>query len=73
MYRFATKYHEKSRQEEAMEDPKEKLLKEIEALRKTLQDAEKRLPAHSVRPHQLMEIEELEEQIAEKRRELEAL
>ena len=56
-----------------MDSKKETLRREIEALQKDLQDAEKRLPAHSVRPHQLVEIEELEEKIAEKRRELEVL
>ena len=47
-------------------DPKEevkKLLKEIEVLKVELQEREKSLPAHSIRPHQLLAIEELEEKI----------
>jgi len=39
------------------------LLKEIEVLKAELQDREKSLPAHSIRPHQLLAIEELEEKI----------
>lgn len=41
------------------------LLKEIQELKRKLRDREAALPAHSVRPHQLQEIEELEEKIAE--------
>ncbi len=47
-------------------DPKEevkKLLREIEILKIELQEREKSLPAHSIRPHQLLAIEELEEKI----------
>jgi chromosome segregation ATPase len=47
-------------------DPKEevkKLLGEIEILKDELQEREKSLPAHSIRPHQLIAIEELEEKI----------
>ena len=44
---------------------REGLLKEIEELKRKLRDREAALPAHSVRPHQLQEIEELEERIAE--------
>ena len=40
-----------------------KLLKEIEVLKAELQEREKSLPAHSIRPHQLLAIEELEEKI----------
>lgn len=43
---------------------KEQLLKEIEDLKAKLRDREAALPAHSVRPHQVQEIEELEEEIA---------
>jgi len=43
---------------------REQLLKEIEELKAKLRDREAALPAHSVRPHQVQEIEELEEQIA---------
>ena len=43
---------------------REQLLKEIEEMKAKLRDREAALPAHSVRPHQVQEIEELEEQIA---------
>ena len=43
---------------------REQLLKEIEELKAKLRDREAALPAHSVRPHQVQEIEELEEKIA---------
>jgi hypothetical protein len=42
---------------------KEDLAKEIEVLRAELRDREKALPAHSIRPHQLLAIEKLEEKI----------
>ena len=45
---------------------KEDLLKEIEALREELRNRKDALPAHSIRPHQLMGIEELEEEIERK-------
>lgn len=44
---------------------KEKLEKELEDLKAKLEDARKRLPAHTIRPHQMMAIEELEERIEE--------
>jgi uncharacterized coiled-coil DUF342 family protein len=43
---------------------KQRLLKKIQELRERLRDREAALPAHSVRPHQIQEIEELEEEIA---------
>jgi len=49
------------------------LLKEIEKLKEELEDRKKALPAHSIRPHQLLAIEELEEQIEEKQRLLEQI
>ncbi len=51
----------------------EELEKEIEELEEKLQDREDALPAHSIRPHQLLIIEELEIAIEEKKKELEAL
>jgi hypothetical protein len=36
----------------------------IQELKEKLRDREAALPAHSVRPHQILEIEELEEKIA---------
>ena len=50
----------------------EDVKKEIKALEEKLKDREDALPAHSIRPHQLQIIEELEEAIVEKRKELEA-
>ena len=43
---------------------REKLREEIDELKEKLRDREAALPAHSVRPHQVQEIEELEEKIA---------
>jgi hypothetical protein len=42
---------------------REDLVKEIETLKEELKDREKALPAHTIRPHQLLAIEELEEKI----------
>ena len=47
-------------------DPKEevkKLIGQIETLKGELWEREKSLPAHSIRPHQLLAIEDLEEKI----------
>ena len=43
--------------------PREDLLREIGILKAELEDREKALPAHTIRPHQLQAIEELEEKI----------
>ena len=48
----------------------EKLEKEIRALEAQLKEREASLPAHSVRPEQLLVIEELETTISEKKKEL---
>ena len=48
----------------------EQLKKEIEELKDLLKDREAALPAHSIRPHQIMIIEELEEKIADKEKHL---
>ena len=45
-----------------METPPEEL--SLEELRQRLRDAQARLPAHSIRPWQIAEIEDLEEEIA---------
>jgi hypothetical protein len=45
------------------EGTREDLLGKIEALKEELKDREKALPAHTIRPHQLLAIEELEERI----------
>ena len=46
------------------ETKRQDLLEEIQDLKEKLRDREAALPAHSVRPHQIQEIEELEEKIA---------
>lgn len=46
------------------ETKRQELLEEIQDLKEKLGDREAALPAHSVRPHQIQEIEELEEKIA---------
>jgi hypothetical protein len=48
---------------ETKEGRGETLEREIEALRAELREREKALPAHSIRPYQLLAIEELEEKI----------
>jgi len=51
----------------------EELKKEIRELEEKLKDREDSLPAHSVRPQQMLAIEELETAIEEKKKELERL
>jgi len=51
----------------------EELKKEIRDLEEKLKDREASLPAHSVRPQQMLAIEELETAIEEKKEELERL
>ncbi|MDW7709403.1 MAG: hypothetical protein SCH98_02925 [Deferrisomatales bacterium] len=43
----------------------EELTEELRRLRAELEERRRNLPAHSVRPHQLLAIERLEERIAE--------
>ena len=54
------------RAETDIELKREELRRQLAGLKAQLQDREAALPAHSVRPHQIMIIEELEEAIAEK-------
>ena len=49
---------------------RERLLEEIDELKGKLRDRETALPAHSVRPHQVQAIEELEEKIVALERKL---
>jgi len=49
----------------------EAIREEIERLEAEKKEREDSLPAHSVRPQQILEIEELETAIAEKKKELE--
>jgi len=51
----------------------EELKKEIRDLEEKLKDREASLPAHSVRPQQMLAIEELETAIKEKTKELNML
>jgi hypothetical protein len=51
----------------------QELEREIKELEERLRDRELALPAHSIRPSQLLLIEELEEEIKEKKRRLAAL
>jgi hypothetical protein len=51
----------------------EELEKEIKALESQLREREASLPAHSVRPQQILVIEELEIAIEEKKKELDEL
>ena len=51
----------------------EELKKEIQDLEEKLEDREASLPAHSVRPQQMLVIEELETALEEKKRELERM
>ena len=59
--------------EEQIEVKREELEKSIKDLKEELREREASLPAHSIRPHQLIVIEELEEEIAAKEKELECL
>ncbi len=45
---------------------REDLQKEIDSLKARISDMERALPAHSIRPHQLLAIEELEDLLQEK-------
>ena len=56
-----------------MNDKIVNLKKEIEELIEKKKDREAALPAHSIRPNQLLVIEELEEEIDRKQKELEVL
>jgi hypothetical protein len=50
-----------------------RLEREIAALKQEKEEREKALPAHSLRPHQLLAIEALEEEIESKEKALAAL
>ena len=52
------------------ESKRQELLEVIQDLKEQLRDREAALPAHSVRPHQIQEIEELEERITALEKEL---
>lgn len=46
------------------------LVNEIDQLEKELKQREEQLPAHSIRPHQILAIEKLEEKIKQKKEQL---
>ncbi|MBU2489775.1 MAG: hypothetical protein KKA60_10335 [Proteobacteria bacterium] len=54
-----------------MDETREKLAKHLADLEEQVLDQEARLPAHSVRPHQIQELERLEEERDQARAELE--
>ena len=53
-----------------MDDKLEALQEEIRRLKREKEEREAALPAHSIRPHQLIAIEELEDEINRKEAEL---
>lgn len=59
------------RAETELQGEKEKLMRRLDKLRADLKDREAALPAHSVRPHQIMAIEALEDEIEAVEKELE--
>lgn len=59
--------------EEQIEVKRGELEKSIKDLKEELREREASLPAHSIRPHQLIVIEELEEEIVAREKELECL
>jgi hypothetical protein len=48
-----------------MDEDRENIIREIKNLKTELQERELSLPAHSIRPHQLLIIEELENRLHE--------
>lgn len=58
------------RAEEAIQGKKAEMERRLESLHSELREREKALPAHSVRPHQILAIEALEEEISEIEKEL---
>ena len=56
-----------------MEHTIQEIKEDINRLKEELADREAALPAHSVRPHQLIAIEELEEEISMKQEVLDSL
>ena len=52
-------------------EERKSLEERLQKLRAELKERESSIPAHSIRPHQLIEIEELEEEIEELEKRLE--
>ena len=61
------------RAEESIHIKKQGLILELNELKEELKEREASLPAHSVRPHQLIAIEELEETIEAKEMEIKSM
>lgn len=59
--------------DETMMNPIQEIKEDISKLQSELAERKAALPAHSVQPHQLMVIEELEEEISVKQEVLNAL
>ncbi len=57
---------ETRRAEELLGNEKERLMRSIAVLKERLRDRQAALPAHSIRPNQILAIEELEDEIASK-------
>lgn len=53
-----------------LESRANQLVNEIDRLKNELKQREAQLPAHSIRPHQILAIEELEEKIKQKKEQL---
>jgi len=49
------------------------LMNQIDILKRELQERAQMLPAHSIRPHQLLALEELEEKILDLEKKVESL
>ncbi|MBW2136818.1 MAG: hypothetical protein JRH06_04590 [Deltaproteobacteria bacterium] len=64
---------EARRAEQALENMKDHIEETLTRLKAELAEREAALPAHSIRPHQLLLIEDLEDQIAQKEKELACL
>jgi len=71
--KVASFVQEVRRAEETISKQKDSLLAKLEERRAELKEREAALPAHSVRPHQIMAIEDLEEEIADMESELKHL
>jgi len=56
-----------------MKPEREALAKRISEAEERLDDARKRLPAHTIRPHQLQALEELEDELLDLKRQLDNL
>ncbi len=53
-----------------LEGRRNQLANEIDRLKDELKQREEQLPAHSIRPHQILVVEELEEKIKRKQKQL---